>query len=526
MLLERRPELAAAVAALAVHWTALGGGYVWLDHAHIEQGLALASPQDWPELFTQGFAGTGFYRPLVALSLSVDALLWKEPWFFRAVTLAWHAAAAAATAGAAGALGLTRRAALIAGLLFAIHPATELVADAIAFRSEAMITVSLCVLIAAHVGSRAVLAAGALFVGALVKETAWLLGPLFIAVLELERRFRREAGPAGAAPLRRRLLAAEAGAFLAATAVRLGFAPPFRAEFPGWSADEALGTRLGALARSAATLAGVGDRAICDATPILKPIHPLALGGGLLGLLVLWLAWKRRGPALLFAVALLPCLHVVPVMRFWSPHYLYVPLAFGTMLAAEFAVRAGRPALVGAGVLGVVYAAICLRDGARFRSDVALWRPEVSWRPECREGHLFLGDAARAARKWQAAAAHYARAAAPVPGHVAYADTVAALYGLGATRLSQKRFVEARDAWSEAASLATTEGDSRKLLHNLATLSLNQGDPAEAERLLRPETERERPFVESLLVRARALHALGRDAEAAALHARLPSERR
>ena len=166
-------------------------------------------------------------------------------------------------------------------------------------------------------------------------------------------------------------------------------------------------------------------------------------------------------------------------------------------------------------------AATSLRDGARFRSDLALWRPEVAWRPQCREGHLFLGDAARAAKKWQAAAVHYERAASPVPGYVAYADPVAALYGLGATRLSQNRFAEARDAWAEAASLATAEGDKRKLLHNLATLSLNQGDPAEAERLLRPETERERPFAESLFVRARALRALGRDAEAAELHARL-----
>ena len=33
----------------------------------------------------------------------------------------------------------------------------------------------------------------------------------------------------------------------------------------------------------------------------------------------------------LFALALLPSLDLVPVMRFWSPHYLYVPLTFGAM---------------------------------------------------------------------------------------------------------------------------------------------------------------------------------------------------
>ena len=81
---------------VAVAWaTTLGGGYVWLDHAHLERGLALAAPGEFLALFTRGFAGTGFYRPLVALSLSIDALLADSPMWFRAVTLGWHALASA-----------------------------------------------------------------------------------------------------------------------------------------------------------------------------------------------------------------------------------------------------------------------------------------------------------------------------------------------------------------------------------------------------------------------------------------------
>src|SRR5262245_1246165 len=124
--LERRGPVVAAGAAIAAHLTGLGGGFIWLDHAHIEEGLAIAEPSDWPSLFTRGFAGTGFYRPLVALSLSIDAAISNSPGFFKAVTLGWHAAAAYAVVLAARVLGLSERASTVAGLLFAVHPATSL----------------------------------------------------------------------------------------------------------------------------------------------------------------------------------------------------------------------------------------------------------------------------------------------------------------------------------------------------------------------------------------------------------------
>src|SRR5262245_12789032 len=112
-----RAHALVALLAIAAHATALAGGFIWLDHAHIEDGLALAQSQGWPALFTQGFAGTGFYRPLMAVSLSIDAAA-GVPWLYHATTLAFHAGAAVATCIAGAALGLSRRAAVLAGALF------------------------------------------------------------------------------------------------------------------------------------------------------------------------------------------------------------------------------------------------------------------------------------------------------------------------------------------------------------------------------------------------------------------------
>ena len=176
-----------ALIAVVSHASALGAGFVWLDHAHLEEGLALARPGEWGDLFLRGFAGTGFYRPMMAASLSLDAAFGGSALLFHATTLAWHAAAAVLTVIAGEALGLSRRAAGLAGALFAVHPVTALVASAIAFRSEAMIAVALLSLVVFHQRGRVGGAALALFLGALTKETVLVLAPLFVLAIELTR---------------------------------------------------------------------------------------------------------------------------------------------------------------------------------------------------------------------------------------------------------------------------------------------------------------------------------------------------
>jgi hypothetical protein len=408
----KTPYALVALAAVVAHATALAGGFIWLDHAHLEDGLALAQTQGWAALFTHGFAGTGFYRPLMAISLSLDATAGGTPWVYHATTLAFHAAAAVATSVAAATLGLSRRAALLAGLLFAVHPATSLVAGAVAFRSEAMIAVALLALVVLHVRARPAGAALALLAGALTKETALVLGPLLVIALELDRR-RVIRAPARA---RARLLAAEGAAFAVAVTLRVAFAPAWRATFVPLSPGDAIGTRLASLWRSAILGVLPFDRTICDATGIRSLGSPAAAAGLLVAAGLAYLTWKRRGPALLLAVAMLPSLNLVPVMRWWSPHYLYVPLAFAVMLVAEAIADLGPHMRTAAGVILAGMALVSARDGLRFRTDATLWGPEVAANTACREGHFYLAETALAERRWDEAADHYERAAAPTTG--------------------------------------------------------------------------------------------------------------
>jgi protein O-mannosyl-transferase len=465
----KRTLIAVAAAAFAAHATALAGGFVWLDHAHIEDGLARAGPAGWLALFSGGFAGTGFYRPLMAVSLSIDAALGGAAWLYHATTLLFHVAAAVLTTVAAGALGLPRRAALLAGLLFAVHPAASLVTSAIAFRSESMIAVALLALIVLHLRARPIGAALALLAGALTKETALVLGPLLIGALEL-----RGVAPApGAARTRRRaLLGAEAIALVAAVALRLAFAPRWRATFAAMSAGEAIGTRLAALGRSATLILFPIDRTICDAFALRSPASLAALAGAAVAAGLVYFAWKRRGPALLLVLALLPSLNLVPVMRWWSPHYLYVPLAFAAMLIAEAAVahapRRWPVTASAAAVLPVlVLAAVSARDDLRFRDDAALWAPEVAANPACREGHFYLAEVEREAGRLEEAATRYEDAAAPTTGVLSYVDRGAALQNLGVVRLEQRRAPEAAAAFRAALAVTADPGKRRRLQHNL-----------------------------------------------------------
>jgi tetratricopeptide (TPR) repeat protein len=496
--------------ALLVHAPALFGGFIWLDHAHLEGRLALAPEGDFWAIFTRGFAGTGFYRPLTSLSLSLDAWLGGSPFAYHATTLAWHAAAAIMVVSCGELFGLGLATATLAGLLFAVHPLTSLVASAIAFRSESMLAVALLALIGFHVRRRPLLAALSLLAGALTKETALVLGPLFIAALELGglQRATRSA--------RQRVLVAEGLALAAALALRLSFAPEWRASFPDLTLDEAFGTRFAALAKSgSAFLAFLArDRSVCDSFPVTSLLSAEALAGVTLAAALGFWAWQKRGPALLLALALLPSLQFVPVMRWWSPHYLYVPLAFGALaLARGLEPMTKRARLVAlAAIAG--FAVLAFRTSAHFESDRALFEREVAFRPECREAQFYLGEVARFEKQWDRAAHHYERAIASDPKVLSFVDLGAAYANLGVVRLEQGRGADATTALRSALDHSSDPLVQRHLVHNLAIAALISGDAAEAARLLEDESRRSDALPQAILVRAKALLALGRGEEA------------
>ena len=179
----KRLYLAVAACAVVVHLGALWNRFamddlyiiVWNPLVHSGDGLwrAFVSPYWPPDL------GGKLYRPLTVATYTIDGLV-GYAWWFHAINLVWHTGAAVAvTALARRWAGWT--AALVAGLLFAVHPVhVEAVANVIG-RAELMAALFVCLgVYAAVVRDSIGWSALAIAAGLLCKENAAVAPALIV----------------------------------------------------------------------------------------------------------------------------------------------------------------------------------------------------------------------------------------------------------------------------------------------------------------------------------------------------------
>ena len=191
---------------------------------------------------------------------------------------------------------------------------------------------------------------------------------------------------------------------------------------------------------------------------------------------------------MLFAVSLVPALDLVPAPRFWSPHYLYLPLVFLALGLANAVGELRRLALVAAPVLALL-AVASWQQARRYHDDRALFEAELEQRPACREGWLYVGDARRITGDLDAAAIAYQRAVAPHPDALAYVDLAASWQNLGVVQLQRGELGDAETAFRTALTLADARA-KRELTHDLAAARFAEGHADEAAQLLESETTR------------------------------------
>src|SRR5256886_9906544 len=182
-------DLAVAGCAVLVYLGALWNGFALDDRPIIALNpLVQASSGVWQAFlhpyWPPAFGGQ-LYRPLAVATYALDARLDGSAWF-HLVNLLWHAGASVAVAALVR-RGAGERSALIAGLLFAVHPVhVEAVAN-VAGRAELMAALfTLVAVYAALVHESVAWSAAALALGVLSKENAaggpalivwgWLLG--------------------------------------------------------------------------------------------------------------------------------------------------------------------------------------------------------------------------------------------------------------------------------------------------------------------------------------------------------------
>jgi hypothetical protein len=199
-----RPRGAAALvaaAAVVAFARSLGNGFTYDEPLVIVQAQNFLKSTDFGALVTRDYFSAsleGTWRPFCTLTYMLDALLAFTPAVFKAQSLLWHIGAAWLLMALARRLlpETQRRYALVAGLVFALHPVTTETVDNASFREDSLVTFwALATLVLALKGHRwRALVAFAL--GLLSKESA-VVAPVLLALIRVtgpaaERRPLRE----------------------------------------------------------------------------------------------------------------------------------------------------------------------------------------------------------------------------------------------------------------------------------------------------------------------------------------------
>lgn len=160
-------------------------GFVWDDHALIEQNRNLTAPT-WETVFlrdlwccTEG-PRTGYHRPLLTVSYLLDHAIWGlEPHGYHLSSLLWHLLVVTLVAAALRPrLGETRAA--VAALIFGLHPLQSEAVVWIAARNDLMAAAGVLGTLVALDRRRPAVAALATVAACLSKESGYLLPAVLV----------------------------------------------------------------------------------------------------------------------------------------------------------------------------------------------------------------------------------------------------------------------------------------------------------------------------------------------------------
>jgi hypothetical protein len=408
--------IVAAVAVIAFA-RSLGNGFTY------DEGLVLVGAQRFLQsgsfgtLLSKDYFGAsleGTWRPFCTLTYMLDAMVSFHPAVFKLDSLVGHIVAAWLL------MALTRRLlpdgrrrwAIVAGLLFVLHPITAETVDNASFREDSLVTAFTLATLILSLDRRRGLALLCYGLGLLSKESA-VIAPALLAILRLGR-FDREnprawgpPEPASPVPFSMtvRRLVIELIPFGLLTVVYLGIrfgpmkTPVAYAQYPGGTFGATLIGLPAIWAHDLRLL--IWPWPLCaDYTGYFRfgaqPWGPVLLSAaivlGYLGLIVFAIRRGERVVALglgWFLLALLPVSNLLPIPIPAAERFLYLPLCgialaaaplFGRFTESHPAPARRRGTLLGVGLLAAFAVLLNLRHGD-WHDDQRLWLATVAVNP-------------------------------------------------------------------------------------------------------------------------------------------------
>lgn len=473
-----------AATAFAVYANALPNAFLWDDLFLVVGNPAIKRWDALPALFTSdlfpGAVRSGYYRPLQALTYAIDYGVWGlVPAGFRLTNVAWHAVTAVLLyVTGVRVIGIAT-AALLAALLFAVHPIHVEAVAYVAGRSDPLSAAFMLGAVLAFLrGDRmGRIASPALyFLALLAREAALVLPLLLLLVDRLPPRSTRR-------PLRDYwpyLVVLAVYAALRAASVAPG-APPATAAVPlGFRLLTSAEVIVRYLAILVVPLGLHMERAVAPVTSLVDPAA-LAAAAAVVALLASIVPMRTRsGPVALgaawFLVALLPVANVVPLATFMAEHWLYVPI-MGLCLAVGWAAARSTAGTVVAVVVIVLFSGLTVRRTMDWRDGRTLYESLLPLAPDSIRVHVNLAQAYQDGGDGPRARAAYAEVVRRWPDRPETAD---ALNNLGNLDRDADRPEAALRAFEAALALQPNHVAARNG-RALALQAVGRVDDAERE---------------------------------------------
>jgi protein O-mannosyl-transferase len=436
-----------------LHITYLNNGFIWLDHRDIEAQRAIVPVHRLPDALFTRFGDTGFYRPLISLTESVDSFLYgKWALGYHLTNVLLHVIVVGLVPLAIVAFfPISLSEMLLVIILIGVHPFGWLPVGAISYRAELLLGIFLALALFFHKKSRITgkqfpefLAVVCIFLALLSKETALFLVPSVIILWEITRgkvpKKFQIAGGKGVLSL----FIAEAFVIILYLFLRFQAVPElWRTKAYDLPIIEAVGTQLSVVGKLLFQLLIPFKPALSDAVPISNVTLPIIIGVGIL-LFISILSIKKNGIAspwtksyLFFLILLAPALGMIPVPRLGSPHYGYIMLlGFAPLVILVlrfFRKKSSYIKLISIALVGVwllIASYVTLVSGPRFKNDFVLFMPEVQKDTHFLEGHFYLGNYYLKQGNLKQAEKAYQQALKTSPEIVAYHERQSILYNL------------------------------------------------------------------------------------------------
>ena len=409
MTVATKPALAVAAVAAVAYLPSLAGVFHFDDYNVI---VNYPTVHSWQALFERAGGGV---RPLLKASYTLN---WTLGGGFHLLNIALHALNALLLFLVGEHLFRDRRAALIAALLFALHPAATEAVTYISGRSSSLMAVFYLGALLAYLRGAHWSVSAFLFVLAVAtRETAVTL-PAALLLCELCRGER----PGWREILRRQwahwALLLAGGVFLLLNQryfdlVAFGYGER--------SLADNLVTQVGGISYLVLRLGSLHGYNIDPALPTLTEWTPLLVFQAtcLLALLGLGVLNLRRRPWVAFGVLwfflqLAPTNSIVPRLDVANDRQLYLA-CWGLFLALCIQLR-HLPIFVFAGI-AALFAATSIARQLDYRSEIVLWESSVALAPWNARGHNNLGYAYQLAGRTDEARREYETALFLNPAH-------------------------------------------------------------------------------------------------------------